>query len=114
MAILDEAHVGRARLTTNVVNREPVDQLGARVDIPSTGEDFVYFFTEIRGMAGRTVTHRWQYGGNVVASVPFQIGSDRWRVYSRKGIAAGQTGPWTVTAVGPNGSELARATFTAE
>jgi hypothetical protein len=114
VAILDEAHVGRARLTTNVVNREPVDQLGSRVDIPSSGEDFVYFFTEIRGMAGRTVTHRWQYGGNVVASVPFQIGSDRWRVYSRKGIAGGQTGPWTVTAVGPNGSELARATFTAE
>jgi hypothetical protein len=114
VAILDEAHVGRARLTTNVVNREPVDQLGSRVDVPSAGEDFVYFFTEIRGLAGRTVTHRWQYGGNVVASVPFQIGSDRWRVYSRKGITGGQTGPWTVTAVGPNGSELARATFTAE
>ncbi|MDZ3838211.1 MAG: DUF2914 domain-containing protein [Rhodospirillales bacterium] len=114
VAILDEAHVGRARLTTNVVNREPVDQLGSRVDIPASGEDFVYFFTEIRGMAGKTVTHRWQYGGNVVASVPFQIGSDRWRVYSRKGINGGQTGPWTVTAVGPNGSELARGTFTAE
>lgn len=112
--ILDEAHIGRARLTTNVVNREPVDELGARVDIPPTGEDFVYFFTEVRGMAGRTVTHRWQYQGNVVASVPFQIGSDRWRVYSRKGIAAGQTGAWTVTAVGPNGTELARAEFTAE
>lgn len=112
--IVDEAHIGRARLTTNVVNREPVDELGTRVDIPPTGEDFVYFFTEVRGMAGRTVTHRWQYQGNVVASVPFQIGSDRWRVYSRKGIAAGQTGPWTVTAVGPNGNELARAEFTAE
>jgi hypothetical protein len=114
VTIFDEAHVGRARLTTNVVNREPVDQLGSRVDIPASGEDFVYFFTEIRGMAGKTVTHRWQYGGNVVASVPFQIGSDRWRVYSRKGINGGQTGPWTVTAVGPNGSELAQATFTAE
>lgn len=114
VTILDEAHVGRARLTTNVVNREPVDQLGSRVDIPASGEDFIYFFTEIRGMAGKTVTHRWQYGGNVVASVPFQIGSDRWRVYSRKGINGGQTGRWTVTAVGPNGSELAQATFTAE
>lgn len=114
VTILDETYIARARLTTNVVNREPVDELGARVDIPSSGEDFVYFFTEIRGMAGRTVTHRWQYGGNVVASVPFQIGSDRWRVYSRKGIAANQAGSWTVTAIGPNGTELAKAAFTAE
>lgn len=114
ITVLDEAHIGRARLTSNVVNREPVDELGPEVDLPSSGEDFVYFFTEIRGMGGRTVTHRWQYGGNVVASVPFQIGSDRWRVYSRKGIASGQTGAWTVTAVGPNGNELARAAFTAE
>jgi Protein of unknown function (DUF2914) len=114
VTILDDAHVGRAKLTTNVVNREPVDELGSTVQIPSSGEDFVYFFTEIRGMAGRTVTHRWQYGGSIVASVPFPIGSDRWRVYSRKAISANQAGAWTVTAVGPNGSELARAAFTAE
>lgn len=114
VAILDDARIARATLARNVVNREPVDELGSTVDIPSSGENFVYFFTEVRGMGGRTVTHRWQYGGNVVASVPFPIGSDRWRVYSRKGIGSKQAGAWTVTAVDPNGKELARAAFTAE
>lgn len=113
VTILDESRIGRARLTSNVVNREPVDELGSTVSV-SSGDRFVYFFTEIRGMTGRSVTHRWTYGGNVAASVPFQIGSDRWRVYSRKSIQAGQSGPWTVVAVGSDGSELARAAFTVE
>lgn len=114
VAILEEAYVGRARLTSNVVNREPVDELGARVDVPSAGETSVFFFTEVRGMGGRKITHRWEYAGATAASVSFPIGSDRWRVYSRKSIAANQTGPWKVVALGPDGTELARAEFVAD
>lgn len=113
VAILDE-RVGRAQLTTNVVNREPVDELSQSVHTASSGEDYIYFFTEIRELAGQTIVHRWEHGGSVVASVPFRIGGNRWRVFSRKSIAADQTGQWTVTAVGPHGDVLARAAFTAE
>ncbi len=114
VTILDESRIGRARLTSNVVNREPVDELGATMDIPAAGQKAVFFFTEVRGMAGRNVTHRWLRDGNVMASVPFPIGSDRWRVYSRKVIGGNETGSWTVIAVGSDGGELARAAFTVE
>ncbi len=106
--ILDQ-RVARAQLTSNVVNREPVDSLSSPVK--AAGRDALYFFTDIRDLGGRTVTHRWEYDGNVVASIPFQIGGDRWRVYSRKSIAPGQTGSWTVTASAPDGTVLARDSF---
>jgi len=113
VTIQDESRIGRAKLTSNVVNREPVDELGSSIDVPAGGKA-VFFFTEVRAMGGRTVTHRWLRDGNAMASVPFQIGSDRWRVYSRKVIGANETGSWTVVAVGSDGSELARAAFTVE
>jgi hypothetical protein len=113
VVILDE-HVGRAQLTTNVVDREPVDVLGQSVRTASSGEDYVYFFTEIRNLAGQTIVHRWEHGGRVVASVSFRIGGNRWRVFSRRSIVAEQAGPWSVTAIGPGGNVLARAAFTAE
>lgn len=113
VAILDE-HVGRAQLTTNVVNREPVDELGQSVRTATSRGDYIYFFTDIRDLAGQTITHRWEYGGSVVMSLPFRIGGNRWRVFSRKSIAADRTGPWSVTAIGPGGNVLARAAFTAE
>lgn len=104
-------HIARARLTSNVVNREPVDSLTSPITVTASGPEAIYFFTEVVDFAGRTVTHRWEYGGNVVASVPFQIGGERWRVYSRKSVAPGQTGTWTVTASAPDGTVLARSTF---
>lgn len=113
--IVDPARIGRARLTSNVVNREPVDEVASPLQVTGpSGRDELYFFTEIRDMAGKTVTHRWEYGGNVVATIPFQVGSARWRVYSRKSLAPGYTGPWTVSATAADGTVLARAGFTAE
>ncbi len=113
--IVDAAHIGRAQLTSNVVNREPVDEVTPPVQVSGpAGRNELYFFTEITDMAGKTVTHRWEYNGNAVATVPFQIGSARWRVYSRKSLAPGNTGPWTVTATAADGRVLARADFSAE
>lgn len=107
-------YIGRAILTSNVVNREPVDTLTSPVAVTASGPDALFFFTEVVDLAGRAVTHRWEYGGSVVASVSFQIGGERWRVYSRKSVSPGQTGTWTVSASAPDGTVLARATFVVE
>lgn len=109
--ILDQ-RIARAQLTSNVVNREPVDALASPVK--EAGRDALYFFTDIRDFSGGTVIHRWEHDGNVLATIPFQIGGERWRVYSRKSIAPDQTGSWTVTASAPDGTVLARDTFDLE
>lgn len=106
------ASVARAQLTSRVVGREPVDTLRSPV-YARTGRD-IYYFTDFRDLDGHTVVHRWEYNGQVLATIPFRIGGDRWRVYSSKRVGDNQTGPWRVSAVDKNGTVLAIADFVVE
>ncbi len=101
------ANVKRAVFTTSVVNREPVDE----VKTLKTDVDKVSFFTEILGMEGKTVTHRWIFNGETRAEVPFQIGGPRWRVFSTKTLGPEWTGTWTVDVVDGEGNKLSSASF---
>ena len=66
----------------------------------------VYYFTELKGMKGAQVSHRWAFNGKQEAQVDFTVGSPRWRVYSIKTIKPDQIGTWTVTVVDSNGNVL--------
>ncbi len=89
------ARVARALFTTAVVAREPVDEVLAL----DTRDSQVLFFTDLRGLQGRTVVHRWKHGGRVMAEVPFRVGGPRWRVYSRKRLGPDGVGRWSVVVV---------------
>ena len=87
--------MARAQFTRAVVNREPVDEV---LELPNTARE-VFFFTDLRGLAGRRVVHRWEYQGRVMAEVGFDVGGPRWRVFSRKVLLPAQTGKWSVVVV---------------
>lgn len=99
--------VERAAFTTAVVEREPADAL------ESLTNDHVeiFFFTELRELQGQTVTHRWQYRGEVVAEVPFAIGGPRWRTHSSKKLDPAALGEWTVAVVDGSGHVLQTRSF---
>lgn len=90
-----EPAVARAQFTSGIVEREPVDAL----ERASTGDGRVRFFTELRGLAGETVVHRWEHGGRVMAEVPIAVGAERWRAWSSKRILPAWTGVWQVSVV---------------
>lgn len=90
-----EGKVARAQFTRAVVNREPVDEV---LELPNTARE-IFFFTDLRGLAGRRVVHRWEYQGRVMAEVGFDVGGPRWRVFSRKALLPTQTGKWSVVVV---------------
>lgn len=94
--------VARSAFTSGIADREPIDQ------IETVGNDVtrVYYFTELQGLDGQTVTHRWEYGGEVKAEVPFEVGAPRWRVSSSKNLDPGWTGEWTVSVVDGAGNTL--------
>jgi len=94
--------VVRSAFTTQVVDREPMDEIVSATNDVST----IYFFTEIQEMSGKTVSHRWLYDGVVKAEVPFEIGGPRWRVWSSKSMLPGWTGRWTVQVVDENDQVL--------
>ena len=56
----------------------------------------IYFFTNIRNLRGKKITHRWIYGDRVMADVGFEIGGSRWRVWSSKNIWHTWIGEWRV------------------
>lgn len=97
--------VERALFSTAIENREPVDQLAV---LPNTAHE-IYFFTDLRQLQGRKVTHRWEYDGQVMSEVTFQIGGPRWRVFSRKSLDPAQIGKWTVIVVDESGWPLRAA-----
>ncbi len=99
--------VARAVFARAIVDREPQDVVSG---IEGSSEQ-LYFFTEILGMQGQTVRHRWEYAGQIMAEVEFKVGAQRWRIYSSKRFLPGQTGLWTVSVIDDSGRVLRSETL---
>lgn len=100
--------VARALFTTGVADREPVDEIKG----PNIHINKIYYFTEIKGMAGQTVNHRWEFNGKVMLEVPFNIGSNSWRVWSSKTLDPNWLGEWKVSVVDSTGKSIGENKFT--
>lgn len=104
---LAEDGVARSVFTTAIDNREPVDQVGQL----SNDNTAIKFFTEIMGMEGHAITHRWEKDGEVKAEVTFNVGGNRWRVWSSKNLDPSWLGNWQVSVVDEGGNLLAQESF---
>lgn len=102
-----EAGVSRSAFTSAIENKEPVSEL--KTISNNTGK--VYFFTELLGLSGHTISHRWEYNNKVLAEVAFNIGADRWRTWSSKSILPGWTGIWTVSVLDEGGNVIEQNKF---
>lgn len=100
--------ITRAQFTSAIKDRQPTDSLTTA----GTDKTQLYFFTELKGLSGTKVTHRWEHGGKVEREQTFDVGADRWRVWSNKSIAPSATGEWKVTVVDGSGATLGTYTLT--
>lgn len=103
---VSSAAVARSQFAHDIVEREPVDAIDSVFYATGNDTDKIYYFTELVGLNGKTISHRWEYEGEVVATVAFDIGSDRWRVYSSKTLLPSMTGQWRVVVVDAEGNAL--------
>lgn len=103
-----QAEVARSIITTGVVDREPTSEL-ERIE---PGTERVIYFTELRDMSDKSVSHVWKYDGEVVAEVKFDVGGPRWRVWSSKNLMPEWAGEWSVSVVDSWGNVLAEKSFT--
>lgn len=99
--------VARAVFSLAIQDREPTDA----VTQLTNNENKIFYFTELKGLSGKKVTHRWEYNGQVMAEIPFDIGGDRWRVYSSKTLDPIWLGEWKVSVTDENGATLSVNTF---
>ena len=98
--------VARAAFTTGITSREPDSQL-ARVSAGQT----VYYFTELVGLQGHVITHRWEKDGAFQLGLQFPVGGQRWRVHSSKMMTPNLPGTWTVTVQNDDGTTLRQDTL---
>lgn len=108
--VLSEA-VARAQLSNGIYRREPTEKPAAPIMVPGPGSRKLYYFTELRGLEGQTIRHRWIYDGRTVATLRFRVGGDRWRLYSSKNLSTRMDGEWRVVAEDPNGRVLSESRF---
>lgn len=102
MAATVQADISRAAFTNAIEGREPVEKLTELGNDSSS----VFFFTEIINLKGHTITHRWEFNGESKYEMTFNVGADRWRVWSSKTLAPEQTGEWKVVVLDDSGAIL--------
>jgi hypothetical protein len=106
--VLIAGSVTRALFTRQVKDLEPVDTVSV---LPNDITRITYF-TEIDGMAGRTITHRWEYNGKVLLEKKHEVGSSHWRAYTSKKLDPTWLGEWKASVVDAAGGTLSVNTFT--
>ena len=102
--------VSRSSFTRKVAEREPADEV-TRLGNDTTQ---ISYFSEVRDMAGKTVIHRWEYDGQVMSEVAFDVEGPRWRVHSMKTLDPAMLGQWTVRVVDVEGNTMSEEHFTYE
>jgi hypothetical protein len=91
--------VARVQLAARMQGLEP----GPPIDLPvrlSKGQArTIYFFTELRGLSGRTILHRWEWNGRIMQKRQLHPTSQSWRAYTAMTIVGNMRGSWGVSAV---------------
>lgn len=108
-AKMNTQSVSRALLSRDIVAREPVDIIGERIARASFAKK-LYYFTEVNGLKGKLVRHKWYFQDQLQADVELTVYAERYRTYSSKNIAALQLGMWRVELVA-EGKTLASKQF---
>ena len=108
-AKMNTQSVTRALLSRDIKAREPVDIIGERIARASFTKK-LYFFTEVNGLKGKVVRHKWYFQDQLQADVELSIFAERYRTYSSKNIAVLQLGEWRVELIA-DGKTLASKQF---
>ncbi len=101
------AGISRSVFTTEIKDKEPVSEL-TQISSDITR---VYFFTDITGLNGHTIIHRWEYNGQVLAEIDFQVNGDRWRTWSSKNMLSSWLGKWQVSVLDEGGNVIEQSEF---
>lgn len=102
--------VTRAQFTSAIQDREPVDKLSNLQNDKSQ----VFFFSEIKDAADQRITHRWEHNNKIMSETSFDVGGNRWRVFSSKNLDPSWIGEWKVSVIDEAGGTLGASSFSYE
>ena len=91
-----------ALFTTRISKRYPADEITS-LDNPHQA---VSFFSELKDMSGKEITHMWYYGDELKFKASFKIRASRWRIWSTQLLPDDMPGEWKVEVVDGEGEVL--------
>lgn len=94
-------------LTASIIDGKPADNQKAFENTVET----IYFYTELEGLKGQTVTHRWSYNGRIIANADIAITDDPFATWSSNKMEPNWTGFWTVEVLDRNSKVIGFETF---
>jgi len=104
-----ETTISRIAIATDIVDREPVGVS----ETFSANISKLYCFTEVQTDKFPTkVVHIWLYDNNIIAEVPLEVNSNKWRTYSSKRILPNWEGEWKVEVYAEDGKLIGSKSFT--
>jgi hypothetical protein len=104
--------VARETLARDIEGDRPLRPFETQLTLDADEPTTVYYFTDLRGMAGKTVLHRWLHQGKLVSEVSMQVG-EGWlsALHSSVTVAPSMTGRWDVQVCDAAGKALEQETF---
>ena len=107
--------VARMQLAARMDGLEPGPPVPLPLRLGQGQARTIYFFTELRGLNGRTVIHRWECNGRIMQDRQLQPASASWRAYSGMSITSDMRGSWRLSAIdAATGKVLAEQRFRVE
>jgi len=103
----DRGAVESATFTSGMADGAPVDfrqEFDANTPV-------VYYYTEVVGLHGQTVTHRWKLEGKLMQEVRLPVRSSRQKLWSTNVMQPEWIGNWTVEVVNEGGEVIKRESF---
>lgn len=104
-------NIVRAQLATKLNGLEPANSVANQIKAKARGTVRVYYFNELHGLKGKTVTHQWTHDGKIYANVSAEIKSNTWRMYSSKALNSTMLGEWKIQVTDDKGNVLATRHF---
>lgn len=105
-----QTKVSRIAVTSEIVDKEPVDSL----DSIKSDVERIFCFTEIQTDQYPTeISHVWIYEKNIEAEVKLFVGSPKWRTFSSKAISPEKVGNWIVEVYAQDGKLIDTVDFEA-
>lgn len=102
-----DGSVGNSTFTSGISNGEPIDYRQEFFN----NTPVVFFYSELLGLSGQTVRHRWSLEGKPMQEVAIEVTGARQTAWSKSVMQPGWTGNWTVEVVDQAGKVLGRSNF---
>lgn len=110
-AIIYDRKVIRASINTAPKKDEPGDPINTPVVLGQDESKELFYFSQIKNMAGHTLFHVWYKDGQLIIKKQFEVKNDNAKLISSRKLTVKEAGEWQVVLMDKKGKTLSEANY---